>query len=384
MSKLGLTLSSDLKERFIMDHVSAFRQFTDLYKLYINPSDDSEKFLCWPELFEGMPEKMQDLKYTSGLKIFEKEKVCFLSVNTEWLYTRRSIRPAEKQKVGPCRPFVSWAFNEIRKYYSDYTVVTVMHRDPRSLSWDEKNISDNALIDTLSMIENHSDIIVSGHDHTLKINPPTMLRNRAQHLGIGSASRPAGINENVRYTARLLHINPIKGEMQVAAYDYWSSIPWHLGDIGTFPLQLKYKYLPSIKTDNLQQDLKMPIVKIQAKGESYDDIERAIRGYLRWDVTDKCNGLVFIRNNCMEQEFDIVVEKIREGLRKHERVFFFRWQLAQSLPIKHTLIQTSKDDPLEKLKKNFRQDVLKMSLIITDIVIDIPIIAYMPEFLLQN
>lgn len=119
-----------------------------------------------------------------------------------------------------------------------------MHRDPRSLSWDEKNISDSASIDTISVLENYSDIIVSGHDHTLKINPPTMLRNHAQHFGIGSASRPAGINENVRYTASLLHINPIKGEMQVAAYDRWEErTPWQFVDIGTFPLQPKYSSL---------------------------------------------------------------------------------------------------------------------------------------------
>ncbi len=376
--KSGQVLSVDLKKRFIKDHVSAFRQFTDLYKSYLQPSDDSEKFQCWPDLFEGVPEQMQDLQYTSGLKIFEKEKVCFLSVNTEWLYTRRSIRSADKQKIGPCRPFVNWAFNEIRKSYSDYTVITVMHRDPRSLSWDEKNISDSASIDTISVLENYSDIIVSGHDHTLKINPPTMLRNHAQHFGIGSASRPAGINENVRYTASLLHINPIKGEMQVAAYDRWEERTlWQFVDIGTFPLQPKYSSLE--KTGNIKQDLDMPIVKIRAKGANDDDIERAIRGYLRWNATDKQFGLLFMKDNVLLEPvgFDTAEQKIRKGLEQHDRIFFFRWQLAQKLSIKQTL----ENDPLERLKKCFRQEVLNMSLIIADIVIDIPIIALTQELL---
>lgn len=205
-----------------------------------------------------------------------------------------------------------------------------------------------------------------------------MLRNHAQHFGIGSASRPAGINENVRYTASLLHINPIKGEMQVAAYDRWEErTPWQFVDIGTFPLQPKYSSLE--KTGNIKQDLDMPIVKIRAKGANDDDIERAIRGYLRWNATDKQFGLLFMKDNVLLEPvgFDTAEQKIRKGLEQHDRIFFFRWQLAQKLSIKQTL----ENDPLERLKKCFRQEVLNMSLIIADIVIDIPIIALTQELL---
>ena len=150
-----------------------------------------------------------------------------------------------------------------------------------------------------------------------------MLRNHAQHFGIGSASRPAGINENVRYTASLLHINPIKGEMQVAAYDRWEERTlWQFVDIGTFPLQPKYSSLE--KTGNIKQDLDMPIVKIRAKGANDDDIERAIRGYLRWNATDKQFGLLFMKDNVLLEPvgFDTAEQKIRKGLEQHDRIFF--------------------------------------------------------------
>ena len=133
------------------------------------------------------------------------------------------------------------------------------------------------------------------------------------------------------------------------------------------------------KTGNIKQDLDMPIVKIRAKGANDDDIERAIRGYLRWNATDKQFGLLFMKDNVLLEPFgfDTAEQKIRKGLEQHDRIFFFRWQLAQKLSIKQTL----ENDPLERLKKCFRQEVLNMSLIIADIVIDIPIIALTQELL---
>ena len=93
--------------------------------------------------------------------------------------------------------------------------------------------------------------------------------------------------------------------MQVAAYDRWEERTlWQFVDIGTFPLQPKYSSLE--KTGNIKQDLDMPIVKIRAKGANDDDIERAIRGYLRWNATDKQFGLLFMKIMCCWNLSDLI------------------------------------------------------------------------------
>ena len=376
------TISDDLKKQFVKEHVNAFRQFTDLYKLYCEPRSSLEKFEYWRGLFENLPCRMHDLKYTSGLKIFENEKVCFLSVNTEWLYTRNSIKPSGEQKIRPCSPFIKWAFNEIQKSYPDYTVVTIMHRNPRSLSWETQNITDPLQIDSVSLLETYSDIILSGHDHTIKITPPTMLQNHAQHLGIGSISRPEGINENVRYTATLLHINPIMGEMQLMAYDRWAShIPWHFIDLGTFPLQTKYQLSECVKNSNDD----MFIIKIRAKSSDDFDIESAIKSYLQWNEKDETQfGLLFINYYKFElSNIEEIKQKIQKLLEQYKRVFFYRWQSAPTPQMNFKKEQTQEDNPLEVLKKHLRYNLLNQSLIIADIMVDIPILSLNKEMLFR-
>ena len=371
------------KECFVCDHAGAFKKFTDFYKEYAELSDNEKNIggtFLWPDFFDGLQAPLQDLKYTSGLKVFEDEKVCFLSVNTEWMYTRRTIRPAHEQKIGICTPFVGWAFEEIRKSYPDYTVVTLMHRDPRSMSWDDRNISDLSQIDALSLIETYSDIILSGHDHTRKINPPTMLRNHAQHCGIGSVSRPAGFNENVRYTATLIHVNPIKGKMRLLTYDRWSEHQlWQFVDLGSFPLQPKYRLREYKNGANAET----PEVVIRAKSSHKADIEHAIKSHLRWNEDDERRfGLLAVPCGELRRNGGELIgqlkQKISEALEKYDRVFVYFWRTTQKLWLKDNL--EIEGDLLKKLKASFRFEVLKCELIVSDIIVDIPVIDLAKEY----
>ena len=122
-------------------------------------------------------------------------------VNTEWLYIPKD--PFEKhidpyvsegisthmklyEKCQLCTPLIKDAFQLIKDKYADYTIITVMHRGFEDLTWKENNASDKLNIDSIRYLKHVSDIILSGHDHTIRMEAPTLINNRIQHFRLNS------------------------------------------------------------------------------------------------------------------------------------------------------------------------------------------------------
>lgn len=81
------------------------------------------------------------------LKVFHELQVCFLSVNTEWLYTRTEIE--SKQEMHLALPAVTPMIEKLNNL-THYTTITLMHRKPGSLSWKENNGEEDRSVQLLT------------------------------------------------------------------------------------------------------------------------------------------------------------------------------------------------------------------------------------------
>lgn len=256
--------------KFIQELKNAFEPYTRFYKNYTIIDNSSTESDYYSDLFNN-----DDIKYTSGLKAFLLDHICFLSINTEWLYTRSSIAKS-RPTVFPL--IVRDIFRKINISYPDYTIVTVMHRNPHDLSWEQKNVSDSINNDALDLIEEYSDIIISGHDHPIKILPPNMIMNRSQHFQLGSVSRVSNINENTPYSASLIRIDPINLNVEFINMEYHKNDfhkLWTIIKEGQYPLFNKYRNI-SILDNNMFYDF-----DIVAKSTCLTDIKAAIESYFK-------------------------------------------------------------------------------------------------------
>lgn len=169
---------------FLSYHKDGFEDFCQFYHTQSFQGKDYP-YVSHPLLRET------ELKYVSGLKIFEEDKICFLTLNTEWLYADNKVIkdiPPKDINFEVGRNIISYLYNKIQEMCPDYTVITLMHRSPYEISWFEINKIDQTTKHTLGYIEHCSDIIISGHDHSVYNQMPDLVRNRIQHFRLGSSS----------------------------------------------------------------------------------------------------------------------------------------------------------------------------------------------------
>ena len=179
---------SDDYKVFRDDKNPNFERFGQFYLPYLRPGKKECRFFG-PSLDIKDPAAR-----TSYLKVFPEHKVCFLSVNTEWTdipFTFKKLLSVEQvaelealPKI--CRPVVYEQLKEFKTRYADYTLITVMHRDPAKLSWMELSAAQVDRPDIAQFLFHHSDIIFSGHDHIKRVVTPHLLGNRAQSFQLGS------------------------------------------------------------------------------------------------------------------------------------------------------------------------------------------------------
>lgn len=346
-----------------------------------------------PKLLVSEEENDDDskAKLLSGVRVFEEDSLCFFLVNTEWLYVppkdlmKEDIRLGSlsitnnyydevkdylsiKENCKLCIPLINDAFDLLKDdKYSNYTVVTIMHRDFKDLTWTENNHTDLAQKDPVSQIEAVSDIILTGHEHSVKIESPTFVKNNVQHFQIGSTGRDLTNNEAPIRTACVININPASERIELlnALYDCINN-KWSFDECErSFPLRPKY-----CQNDNKQgKTSNGERVTIKAKAMDDKIIEAEIANYFKIDTSSNL-VLCPIRYNV-----DTIKEILEEAYKNREKD---KTLLMVIYHIKTN--QKSKDvetDDIKRFKDNHLMDVLCNRLIINDIDIIVPSLLFL-------
>ena len=343
----GLDKTKNIDSEFINIHEDDFRMFSDFNKQFI-PEDNPEfKYHYYPKTGDI-------LKYVSGIKIFHEHKICFLCLNTEWLHTRSAI--SDKQKIGLCRPIVKHLCDELREsIYSDYTVITLMHRKLEDLSWETKNHTNVRTQDAMSLIEQYSDIIISGHDHSIRTNSPDMLKNSIQHFKLGSPSCTVTENEKFLYSVSAIYIDPIDLTVELLNGKYDDNNKWEFFKNGTYQLRNKYKKGAG-DSDKKSNYYNRWGICLKAKSSGLSDVRQSISSYFR-------NGGDTTWSLLIKSVDDITDISVDTNKRTHIVLY--------SLNYEHNNQNHAREEYL-KVKSKFRKDILLIKVIVSVVFIDIP------------
>ena len=330
-------------------------------------------------------------KLLSGVRVFEEDSLCFFLVNTEWLYVPPKTLMKENITLGNlsitnnyydevkhylsikencklCVPLINDAFNLLKDdKYMNCTVVTIMHRDFKDLTWKENNHTDPSQKDPISQIEAVSDIILTGHDHSVRIEHPNFVKNTVQHFQIGSTGRDLANNEEPIRTACVININPASEKIELlnALYDGINN-KWSFEECErSFPLRQKYWL-----GDNKQEQIKMnERVTIKAKSTDEKNIESEIAGYFDIDAG----------SNIVLRPIRYHVDTIKEELEKT----YQNREEGKVLVVVIYRIKTKKNDKcvetddIKRFKENHLMDCLCNKLIIEEIDILVPNLVFL-------
>lgn len=295
------------------DHFKGyFEDYIKFVKYYSSPSSH----LYSKQFDKDTKIGSSDLKYLSGVKAFEKDNLCFVMVNTEWLYvsdgpfvkkmcrkTKNAIRNHMKlyEKCQLFAPFVKDAYNLINENEKckDCIVVSLLHRGFDDLTWGEKNVTDRTKIDAVGLIKKNSQIILTGHDHSTRSDPPALLDNKVQWFSLGNTGRKDELTNNYIHTASLIRIDPSLNQAELLQMEY---------DNGFFEWCFKenvrtYPFVPnhvSYRTEN-KSDLKLTV--ITAKSCIKGDVEKAICEY--FESTGLTNTNLIIKQDFEMDTFDL-------------------------------------------------------------------------------
>lgn len=290
---------------------SAIEKFADVFeprfKDYIRFSKKYSKKL---EHYRRILDKR--LSPLSGVKVFEEDHLCFVYVNTEWLYEygrsnskvlldSKDITPfmSVDENCPLCVPLVKDACDLIKNKYRNYTVVTVMHRGFEHLSWKEKNTSDVLAVDTIGSLLNVSDLIITGHDHVLSPAPPTLIRNHVQHVQLGAVGIKEPKSAVIPRSAEIIRLNVSEGTLEQLMIKYVDnkkdgSIGNHWSFVET---NKKYNLHPKwlSRDKSITNKFVLRDTVLTAKSSNRVDVERAIRMY--FSVSAKYKLVVRKANN---------------------------------------------------------------------------------------
>ena len=268
--------ATEAERKFIGFHEEDFKQFAEFNEQFVSPDDHFD----WINA--------NSLQYTSGMKVFKDHKICFLCVNSEWMYTRSWIE--SNQEFHLAAPAVVKMTDILsRPEYADYTVITLMHRKPDDLSWKEQNETNKMTHNALKEIERHSDIIISGHDHAVRTYWPDMIKNHIQHFKLGSPSCKATGNGKFPYSVSAINVDPINLTVELLTGSYDGG--WKFDKEGVFNLRNKYASYPKRNAPPVR-DTNEP-VRLMARCADADEVTRAIREYYssysdKWEIQPIC------------------------------------------------------------------------------------------------
>lgn len=345
-----------------------FHDYLDFNKDYITSCTDSEFYSLYsPEVLDNR------LKGLSGVKFFKKDHLCFVYVNTEWLYLvdkrKAKVLSAGKEEditdfvnvdenCCLCSPLIKDAYRKIKNDYPDYTVVTVMHRGFDHFPLEEKNISDMGKIDSIAYIKRYSDIIITGHDHVLRPAPPTLIDNRVQYFQLGSVGRKETLVSELSRFAEVIRIDVPQGSIEQLFIQYkndshdsqWFFYP----SDRKYPLYTKYQYENLVLSRYSHTILRVPSI-------SKEDIERTISLYFKFPEKDTLIVLANELNN--EEQRKAVKDFIKIGEDKRYVVVYHDY--------------LNYDEKVKSILDKIRDDIIKQILlnkaVIEEVLVEYPI-----------
>lgn len=211
---------------------SDYHDFGVFYGPYAKKSDMPGEVLLAPDLFG----RVSHSALTSGIKVFPSAKICFLCVNTEWAYFPDVDRLFDDGFL--CPPVIKSSLDTYYNDFRDYTLVTVMHRNPSELSWETRFRLKPYMFDVLGSIYQYSDVILTGHNHTERLLVPDFMANHAQLFQLGPASVKSRDATLPQYHASLLHIDSLSGNVSVCNLRYnYKNHHWDWGiDQNNYPI----------------------------------------------------------------------------------------------------------------------------------------------------
>lgn len=374
--------NSDCKNTKALDDAFGpfFEDYIDFAKTYYYASPKNRPEYTADFKKDCFDNDDNDLEFISGVKVFENDHLCFVLVNTEWLYTsdgpfsrymkdehysnvKKYLKLYERCRL--CPPFVKDAFELIQKYYKDYTIVTLMHRGFDDLrETGDKYVTDSEEIDAIDLIKNKSHIILTGHDHTPHLESPTLINNKVQNYRLGSVGRKDPLTGYYTHTATLIRVDRSQNLTEVLQmryhkdYDCWIRAK----DAETFVLDSKYKR-------QFKKGKKHDALKIVAKSNSEDDVEKAIKDYFGYDDSGNINLQIIKDKNINGIEVDS--EKTSLIVVWHDCVIqqvFLKESDKENCSDGHDNIRKA----IEQFKDKHKLDILKGEISIVEVDIDYP------------
>lgn len=263
------------KKKFINQLKNSFKEYSDFNKNFL-PEDSQE---ATEEYISDFSDD-DVLCSVEGLRIYDKHKIAFICLNTEWCYRKgdKHYNPAL------CRPSIRRMCEILsKKEYSDYLVITLMHRNFQSLSWNDINQPNGILYDSYREIRRHSSIIFTGHDHpvnTLISAYPDYIGNATQLIKLGTPNAKNHPNGDYKKIATLVNIDSACLEMELAHGEYDSGRGWTFNSTGVFPLRNKYaRHTQREKSAKKHYDWAM---NIRAKADTEKETREAIEAHIGW------------------------------------------------------------------------------------------------------
>lgn len=372
--------SNDYKTKFQDLYSIRFRHYIKFCKKYYNLAKKDGYEYYAPDLLG------QNIKCLSGVKVFKEDNLCFVNVNTEWAYVSKKpfkdyltkSKLTNHQKVYEncqlCAPLIKDVYDRVAKDFPHYTIVTVMHRGFEDLTWEENNVTNPTAIDAVEYLQDMSDIILTGHDHTVKTAPPTLIRNRTQHFRLGSAGRKETVSSEHIRTASIIRISPFDSKLEMMHLVYKKNAAgknqWDFQNDGfVYPLYSKYDrniQLPSALMDQ---------TVLKAKSTAKDDIQRTIETYFK--LCDKVKlHIVEADPTTLEQKLKDIAADVGET-KKHCIIVYCLHHLhctqtARELVTHEKIIGVK----IEEFKKKYFDLFVTNRLIIKRIIIRVPIFEF--------
>lgn len=336
-----------------------------------------------------------DIKNLAGVRVFEDDNLCFVPINTEWLYVpydniKEKIKAAIKnrkknkdltnildysvnivEKCPLCSPLIKEAHLSLEKLYENYTVVTVMHRSPEDLPWVDQNPTDPTKTDSLGMILSKSDVLLTGHEHpTRTASHPTKVDKGVLHFKLGSVGREERMTgEYVRW-AFLIHINPISGKVEHLPIVYNSTDSRWVINPQAYPVsnsEIRNRY----KCDMDNEDVwkfggSIPVIHFNSNIDA--KIEERIRIY--FDVKRDCKNFIVINSSKLtESYFDNTINKVTSS-NQTMRIVIYYVNFGVCNDSENEKIQQKTMKIVDSLREKYKKNILLNLLVINEVIIN--------------
>lgn len=386
--------SKAILEEFRRHFISCFSGYlTFASKFYSNDAKSASDYHLYQSIELIASDEYAEegkAKLLSGVRYFEEDSLCFFLVNTEWLYVPPQVLMKEDIKLGElsitnnyydklrdylsikencklCVPLINDAFNFIKKEHPECTVITIMHRDFKDLTWAENNHTDPSQKDPISQIEAVSDIILTGHEHSVKIESPTYVKNNVQHFKIGSAGRDSISNEEPIRTACVININPASEKIELlnALYDGTNN-KWSFDECErTFPLRPKY-----CQNDKREETKKNQRVAIKAKSTDEKIIKAEIEDYFNIEASSNIELYpIRYKSATIKKELN----KAYKSRDKKKNLFIIIYRIKTN----DNNINTIETEDIKQFKEKHMVDFMCNRLVIKEIDVIVPNLVFL-------